>query len=48
MLCAPPCVLSVIRKRQEAIEFLLSNPSILQEIRKKLSQFPDLERNIAQ
>ncbi|XP_021924020.1 DNA mismatch repair protein Msh6 isoform X2 [Zootermopsis nevadensis] len=43
-LCSPLCDIAGITARQEAITWLLKNPSLISEARDMLSQLPDLER----
>lgn len=47
-LCAPSCVLTTIKERQEAITDFLNNASLLQEFRSLLAPLPDFERHLAQ
>ncbi|XP_011302919.1 probable DNA mismatch repair protein Msh6 [Fopius arisanus] len=43
-VCRPSCHKSIIVSRQEAITELMDNPDVIQEVRKKMSHLPDLER----
>ncbi|XP_069702294.1 DNA mismatch repair protein Msh6 isoform X2 [Periplaneta americana] len=43
-LCSPLCDIPGIVARQEAVTWLLGNPSVVSEARGLLSQLPDLER----
>ncbi|XP_065361382.1 probable DNA mismatch repair protein Msh6 isoform X2 [Calliphora vicina] len=47
-LCAPSCVLTTIKERQQAVTDFLNNPSMLQDARALLAPLPDFERHLAQ
>ncbi|XP_077301291.1 DNA mismatch repair protein Msh6 isoform X2 [Arctopsyche grandis] len=46
-VCSPSCNVDVIKERQDAISYLLSNQSIVQEMRATLNSLPDMERLFA-
>ena len=46
-LCSPLCEIEGIKSRQDAITWLLENPSLVSEARGVLSQLPDLERMLS-
>lgn len=47
-VCTPSCDRATIQERQEAVDELMSNQEMLQELRMCLSSLPDLERQLAQ
>uniref|UniRef100_A0A182K008 DNA mismatch repair protein n=1 Tax=Anopheles christyi TaxID=43041 RepID=A0A182K008_9DIPT len=47
-VCAPSCVKKEILQRQEAVNELIENVDMLQDVRQILGQLPDMERHLAQ
>lgn len=47
-ICSPSCERSVIVERQAAIEELMSDNDVLNDVRQLLGALPDLERHLAQ
>ncbi|KAJ9582060.1 hypothetical protein L9F63_003643, partial [Diploptera punctata] len=46
-ICSPLCDIDSIKFRQDAISWLLENPSLVSDVRGILSQVPDLERMLS-
>jgi DNA mismatch repair ATPase MutS len=46
-VCAPSCVVSVIKERQEAVRCLYEDQELSQEVKNILTTLPDLERLLA-